>query len=59
MQLYFEVNKPDSLTNQLTILLNDNHLRNDLINSAKQRLKEFGWQKMVDQHKEVYKSVIN
>jgi len=57
--LYFEVDKPLSLTNQLTVLLNDNHLRNDLINMANQRLKKFSWDKMVDQHEKVYRSIIN
>lgn len=55
--LYFEVDKPESLNKQLAALVFEKDLRNELVNAATQRLKNFGWEKMVDQHKKVYRSV--
>lgn len=57
--LYFDVNDAKNLNNQLTLLLSDNQLRANLINSATNRLKDFGWDKMVEQHKDVYSKILN
>ena len=57
--LYFEANKTDTLIKQLISLLEEKNLRKDLTESARKRLKNFCWDKMVEQHRTVYSLAVN
>lgn len=57
--LYFEINKAESLVGQLTALFSNNDLRNELIKYSKVILLKYSWNKMVTEHMEVYKSILN
>lgn len=56
--LYFDTHDVYSLELQLSRLLNDSILRNQLIEAGTSRLKYFGWDKMVEAHKKVYHQIL-
>ncbi len=57
--LYFENGNEKQLIDQLNRILNDRELVIELRNRGFERLKDFSWQKTVQQHMEVYKKILS
>ncbi len=57
--LYFELDKVESLVEQLNVLYYDKDLRNYLIKNSNEVLKKYSWTKMVDEHMLVYNSILD
>lgn len=55
--LYFDPNYKTSFKNQISKILKDQKLRNELIEKGDQRYQEFSWQKMAEQTLKIYKSI--
>ncbi|MDB5120201.1 MAG: glycosyl transferase group 1 family protein [Sphingobacteriales bacterium] len=56
--LYFRIGDDESLMNQLWRILNNNEIREDLINKGTERSKDFSWEITVEQHKTLYKTLL-
>ena len=57
--LYSEVNKEESLAEQVINILESNDLKNKLILKGIERLKEFSWDKTAESTENVYKMIKN
>lgn len=57
--VYFNPLSEHEIENAISKVIYDKKLRQTLIDNGKQRLKEFSWQKTVDETLDVYRSVIN
>ncbi len=57
--LYFDVNNPDSLLEQLNIVLYNKSKIDILLNKASERLALFSWEKTAEQHTQIYEKVFN
>ena len=55
---YFDPYSEASIQNVLLKVLEDTHLRNDLILKGYERLKKFSWQQTAEQTKKIYESVL-
>lgn len=56
--LYFDNDNKDHLLSQLDRILNDNVLRESLRENGYKRLKDFSWEKAVQEHIDVYRNVM-
>jgi len=52
---YFEVGNENDLFDKLKILLNNEELREDLINSGKQNIKRFSRNNFIKEFEKIYK----
>ena len=57
--LYFDNENPEQLLEQLNRILSDKGLRDALRSKGHARLKDFSWEKTVQQHIETYKRVLS
>ncbi|MDD3284643.1 MAG: glycosyltransferase family 1 protein [Patescibacteria group bacterium] len=55
--IYFDPKDKKDLTNKLKIILNDENLKNELIEKSQMLLKEYSWEKMVFEVIDIYNSV--
>lgn len=56
--LYFNPNSLDELIDNIELLINDYSERNNLILRGKSIVRDYSWKKSVQQHLEVYKSIL-
>ena len=56
--LFFKSGNDEDLLTQINVLLENNQLRNDLIEKGITRLRDFSWEKTVNEHKVVYSSFL-
>ena len=56
--LNFDPNNSDELINKIFDLLNNDLLRNDLINKGYERIKKFSWEKCANETVKVYKKIL-
>ena len=55
--LYFDPLSIDDIRNTVVQLIDNEALRNDLVEKGKARLKDFSWEKTSKQHENLYKSL--
>ncbi|MCX6165557.1 MAG: glycosyltransferase, partial [Ignavibacteriae bacterium] len=56
--MFFDPNSIDDLILKIENVINDNEIRNRLINNGYEREKQFGWDKCADETLEFYKNVL-
>jgi glycosyltransferase involved in cell wall biosynthesis len=57
--LYFDPKKPKELVKKVTLILNDQQTRNNLIAQGYQQVRKYSWRKMAEQTAKVYNVVLN